>query len=142
MQNILALLFLVFFISSCTNSGWDNVAEGTDKVGGKFTIALDRSDVTDFGDIKTAWARKSFTSPKALKDGSTYTETYIFFAVDCKNRKYSVMEIGMSNPGSTEFVHAVKFADDTDNLVWSPVPDTSPSREIYKELCSWYSSLF
>ena len=64
MKNILVVMFLIFSISSCTNSGWNNVAEGTDKVGGKFTIALDRSDITDFGEIKTAWARKSFTNPK------------------------------------------------------------------------------
>lgn len=142
MRIFLTSVFFIMFVSSCSNSGWDNVAAGTDKVGGKYTIAIDRSDITKFGNKKTAWARKTFTNPKTLKDGNTYRETYIFFAVDCKERKYSVMEIGMSNPDSTEFVHAVKFGDDIENILWSPVPDTSPSKEIYAELCSWYRSYF
>ena len=127
-------------MSSCEDRGWKNIASGTDQEGGNFIIELDRSDITDYGSKKTAWARKVFTNPKKLKSGDTYLETYIFFAVDCSSSKYSIIEIGMSNPGSNDFVHTVKFAEDIKDLTWIDVPDKKPSDAIYKELCVWYKS--
>jgi len=140
MNKILLIFFLLFFVSSCDNKGWQNIAEGEDPEGGKFIIALDRSDITDFGSKKTAWARKSFTHPKKLKTGESYQETYIFFAVNCNDNQYSVIELGMTNPGSTDFVHTVKFAENIEDLLWKDVPDNIPSKKIYEELCVWYKS--
>jgi len=140
MNKILIIFLLTFSISSCDNKGWKNIAEGTDPEGGKFILALDRSDITDFGNKKTAWARKSFTNPKKLKSGETYQETYIFFAVNCKDKQYSIIELGMTNPGSSDFVHTVKFSDNIEDLMWSDVPENRPSKKIYEELCVWYKS--
>ena len=140
MNRIFIILFLIFSVASCDTKGWHNIATGEDPEGGIFTISLDRSDITDFESKKTAWVRKSFTNPKKLKNGDTYTETFIFFAVDCNENKYSVIEIGMSNPGSTDFVHTVKFAENIKDLLWKDVPDNIPSKKIYEELCTWYKS--
>lgn len=141
MKKILIIFLLLFSISSCNNNGWEDIAEGTDPDGGKFILALDRSDIADLGNKKTAWVRKSFASPKKLKSGETYQETYIFFAVNCKDKKYSIIELGMTNPGSTDFVHTIKFSENIDELIWSDVPDREPSITIYDELCVWYKSI-
>ena len=140
MKLYLILLLVIISASSCDNKGWEDIAVGSDPEGGNYTIALDRSDIAELGDKKTAWARKTFDTPKKLKNGDTYLETYIFFAVNCKKKKYSVIELGMTNPGSTDFVHTIKFSDNLENLIWSNVPDNNPSRKIYEELCVWYKS--
>lgn len=140
MKKVLIIFLLLFSISSCGNTGWEDIAEGTDPEGGRFIIALDRSDVADLGNKKTAWVRKSFSNPKKLKNGDTYQETYIFFAVNCKEKKYSIIELGMTNPGSTDFVHTIKFTDNIDELIWSDVPDSKPSKTVYEELCVWYKT--
>ena len=140
MRKILLLFFLTVALTSC-EKGWKTITEGTDPGGGEFVLALDRSDVTDLGTQKTAWVRKTFANPKKLKSGEVYQETYIFFAVDCKDRKYSIIEMGMSNPGSNDFVHTIKFSENIENLTWSDVPDNKISKIIYEELCVWYKSI-
>ena len=139
-EQIITIIAILIFATSCSK-GWENVSEGTDPEGGKFIVSIDRSDITDFGDKKTAWIRKSFANPKKLKDGQQYQETYVFFAVNCKEKKYSVIQIGMSNPNTHEFVHTVKFTDDEDKLVWKDVPADDMSQKIYGELCIWYKSI-
>ena len=132
--------FSIILLFSCSK-GWEKVSEGNDPEGGKFILALDRSDIAVFGDKKTAWLRKTFANPKKLKDGKTYQETFVFFAVDCKQKKYSVIQIGMSNPETHEFVHTIKFTDDEKELVWKDVPPYDVSQKIYDELCVWYKSI-
>lgn len=141
MKNLNYLLIFIFLLSLSCSTGWQNISEGTDPEGGKFVLALDRSDIHELEGTKTAWVRKTFEKPKKLKNGKTYLETYAYIAVKCNDKKYSILQIGMSNPGSNEFVHTVNFSGDQDNLVWKEVPEDNISQRLYKELCSWYEAL-
>ena len=138
MKNKLFLLtFLVLFFFSCSR-GWQNITEGTDPEGGKFILALDRSDIHELDGNKTAWVRKTFEKPKTLKNGKSYQETYAYIAVNCMDKKYSIIQIGMSNQGSNDFVHTIQFSKGNDDLTWKDVPADNISQRIYEELCTWY----
>ncbi|MGI9534744.1 MAG: surface-adhesin E family protein [Thermodesulfobacteriota bacterium] len=142
MKNLLFLLIFIVLISNSCSRGWQNISEGTDAEGGKFILALDRSDIHGLEGTKTAWVRKTFEKPKTLKNGKTYQETYVYIAVNCRESKYSIIQIGMSNPGSSEFVHTVQFSEGSENLMWKDVPSDNISKKLYQELCTWYSAYF
>ena len=140
MKNLnLFLIFLILLSYSCSR-GWQNITEGTDPEGGKFVLSLDRSDIHELDGNKKAWVRKTFEKPKKLKNGQTYLETYAYIAVNCKDKKYSIIQIGMSNPGSSDFVHTNQFSEDKDNLTWKDVPTDNISQKVYEELCTWYNA--
>ena len=133
------IIFIVLFSFSCSR-GWQNISEGTDPEGGKFTLAIDRSDIHELDGTKKAWVRKTFEKPKTLKNGEKYQETYVYLAVNCMDKKYSIIQIGMSNPGSNDFVHTVQFSDDDSDIVWKDVPADNISQRLYEELCTWYKT--
>ena len=138
MRNIIFLfIFIILFTFSCSR-GWQNISEGNDPEGGKFILAIDRSDIHELEGVKTAWVRKTFEKPKTLKNGDKYQETYVYLAVNCVDKKYSIIQIGMSNPGSSDFVHTIQFSNDSENTVWKDVPTDNISQRLYEELCTWY----
>ena len=142
MRKLIPILFIIVLVSNSCSRGWQNISEGTDPEGGKFILALDRADIHELDGTKTAWVRKTFEKPKTLKSGEKYQETYVYIAVKCMDKKYSIIQIGMSNPGSSDFVHTVQFSEGSENTMWKDVPNDEISRKLYEELCTWYSAYF
>ena len=140
MRNKVFLLFFLLLFSFSCSRGWQDISEGTDPEGGKFILALDRSDIHELEGVKKAWVRKTFEKPKTLKNGKSYQETYVYLAVNCMDKKYSILQIGMTNPGSSDFVHTVQFSKGNDELIWKDVPTDNISQRLYEELCTWYKS--